>query len=68
MTKLHPSAKYLLIPVGYLLLAKNLNKYYLKNELRFLYKQDIIVPWLRRIDDHQCSDHRDVRLELERSS
>ena len=68
MIKLHPSAKYLLIPVGYWLLAKNLNKYYLKNELRFLYKQDILVPWLRRIDDHQCSDHRDVRLELERSS
>ena len=68
MIKLQPGAKYLLVPIAYFFLVKNLNKYYLNNELRFLYKQDILVPWLRRIDDHQCSDHRDVRLELERSS
>ena len=68
MIKLQPSAKYLLVPIAYFFLVKNLNKYYLNNELRFLYKQDILVPWLRRIDDHQCSDHRDVRQELERSS
>ena len=68
MIKLQPSAKYLLVPLAYLFLVKNLNKYYLNNQLRFLYKQDILVPWLRRIDDHQCLDHRDVRLELERSS
>ena len=68
MIRLQPYAKYLFVPVSYCFLVKNLNKYYLDNELRFLYKQDILVPWLRRIDDHQCSDHRDVRLELERSS
>ena len=32
------SARYLLIPFAYLLLVKNLNKYYLNNELRYLYK------------------------------
>ena len=41
-----------------------MNKYYLNNELRYLYKQDLLVPWLRRIDDHQCSDHRELRQEL----
>ena len=53
--------------MSYLLLVKNLNKYYLNNELRFLYKQDLLVPWLKRIDDHQCPDNRDIRIELESS-
>jgi hypothetical protein len=35
----------------------------LENELRFLYK-DILVPWQKRIDDHQCSDLRDIRTEM----
>ena len=61
------SARYLLIPFAYLLLVKNLSKYYLNNELRYLYKQDLLVPWLRRIDDHQCSDNRDVKQELDQS-
>ena len=60
-------AKYLAIPLAYYLLVKSLNKYYLNNELRYLYKQDLLVPWLRRIDDHQCSDRRDLRQELESS-
>ena len=68
MNKFNFSAKYLLVPISYLFLVKNFNKYYLNNELRFLYKQDILVPWLRRIDDHQCSDNRDIRKELELSS
>ena len=63
-----PGAKYLAAPVAYLLLVKSLNKYYLNNELRYLYKQDLLVPWLRRIDDQQCSDARDLRHELETSS
>lgn len=58
------SAKYLFVPVAYLFLVKNLNKYYLNNELRFLYKQDILVPWIKRVDDSQCVDRRDLRHEL----
>ena len=63
----HFSARYLLIPFAYPLLVKNLNKYYLNNELRYLYKQDLLVPWLRRIDDHHCSDNRDIKHELDQS-
>ena len=33
-----PGAKYLAAPVAYLMLAKSLDKYYLNNELRYLYK------------------------------
>ena len=63
-----PGAKYLAAPLAYLLLVKSLNKYYLNNELRYLYKQDLLVPWLRRIDDQQCSDSRNLMHELESSS
>ena len=63
MIKFHPSLKFILIPFAYIQLVKNLKKFYLENELRFLYK-DILVPWQKRIDDHQCSDLRDIRQEL----
>ena len=56
------SAKYLAMPViGYLMLVKGLKRWYIDNELRYLYKEDIVVPWLRRIDDKQCTDARDLR-------
>ena len=55
-------------PLAYVMLVKGLNKYYLNNDLRYLYKQDLLVPWLRRIDDQQCSDCRDLMQELESSN
>ena len=61
---MRPGAKYLLPPIAYLMLVKGMNKYYFNNDLRHLYKQDILVPWLKRIDDHQCSDPRDIAIEL----
>jgi hypothetical protein len=64
MIKFPPRAKFLLIPFAYLMLVKNLNKYYLNNDLRFLHKHDILVPWLKRIDDHQSSDPRDISQSL----
>lgn len=50
--------KYLIVPISYCFIVKGLNKYYLNNDLRFLYKHDILVPWMKRIDDNQCSDRR----------
>ena len=37
----------------------------MNNELRFLYKKDILVPWLHRIDDNKCPDNRDIKNEIE---
>ena len=56
--------KFLLIPIAYMLLVRGFNKYWLNNDLRFLYKE-ILKPYHKRIDDNHCIDYRDIKQELE---
>jgi hypothetical protein len=49
--KTYPSLKLFLMPcVAYVFLVRGLKRFYIDNELRFLYKEEIMVPWFRRID------------------
>lgn len=54
----------MLVPFAYYLLVQGLDKYWLKNDLRHLYKE-ILKPYYKRIDDNQCIDYRDLKSELE---
>ncbi len=57
-------AQYLAVPLAYMLLVRGYDKYWLKNDLRHLYKE-ILKPYHKRIDDTKCSDYRDLKEELE---
>ena len=53
----------LLMPLGYILLVRGFQTYWLNNDLRHLYKE-ILKPYYRRIDDTLCEDFRDLKDEL----
>ena len=61
----YPCFKFFLMPcVAYIFLVRGLKRFYLDNELRFLYKEEVLVPWYRRIDPKMQSDARDIRRYL----
>ena len=55
--------KYLILPIAYYYLVKGYQKYWLQNDLRFLYRE-ILKPSAKRIEDNQCIDYRDIKDEL----
>eukprot|EP00347_Sterkiella_histriomuscorum_P005864 403354986 len=57
-------AKYLIVPIAFIYLVHGFKKYWLNNDLRYLYKE-ILKPHYKRIDDEQCVDYRDLKSEIE---
>ena len=45
------NGRYLILPVAYGLLCHGFNKYWIKNDLRHLYKEDLLKPQYRRLDN-----------------
>ena len=58
------NAHYLILPIAYGLLCHGFNKYWLKNDLRHLYRDDLLKPQYRRLDNALQSDYRDIKAEL----
>ena len=55
--------KYIAIPISFLISAKAIDRYYLKNDLRFLF-YEIVQPTYRRYDDQLAPDYRDFEDEF----
>ena len=55
--------KLMILPISYILLVRGFDKYWIKNDLKLLYKE-ILKPYYKRVDDNLCIDYRDLRDEL----
>lgn len=56
---------FIVYPIIYGCLVYSLNNYWLKNDLRYLYR-DILKPQYKRYDDNLCTDPRNLDEELEK--